>query len=217
MPLELGQLLRKEQPVRRAFIDLSPFVIASLVIAAGALMVGGNLTLAPPPVPAYVSQRPGCLDAAVFPMAGSSVKGQARLCIVDEGVRPIVDIEGLTPGTAYVTWFGYIDRPELCQTPRCALDDLLGETAEGVSGRMDSVVADGIRKAQFAGDFRDIRLRSESQALIFIFERGAVTAGDTRGRARQLLTVRLPGLDLPETYAGDGTGHVVARAIFDLP
>lgn len=203
--------------MRRALTEIGPFVVVSVLIAAGALMVGGNMTVPPAPVPAYLSQRPGCLDAPIFAMAGASVTGRARLCIVDEGVRPVADIEGLTPGTAYVTWFGYVDRPELCQKPRCALDDLLGETAEGVSGRMDGMVADGFRKAQFAGDFRDVRLTSGSQALIFVFERGAVTAGDTRARARQLLTLQLPGLDLPETYAGGAVVHLVARAIFDLP
>jgi hypothetical protein len=203
--------------MHRALREIAVFVGASLLIAVGALAVGGNMTAPPAPTPAFVSQRAGCQDAPVFAMAGASVTGHARLCILDEGVRPAADVQGLTPGTAYVTWFAYFHRPELCQKPRCTLEDLQEETAEGVSGRMDGTVAESFRTAQFHGDFRDLRLVGGSEALIFIFERGSVATVDTRARAQKLLTLQVPGIDIPETRPGAGGGRLVARAIFDLP
>jgi hypothetical protein len=203
--------------MRRTLVEIAAFVGASLLMALGALAVASNMTVAPAPPPAYVSQRAGCHDAPVFAMAGASVTGHARLCILDEGVRPAADVQGLTPGTAYVTWFAYFHRPELCQKPRCALEDLQEETSEGVSGRLDGTVAESFRTAQFHGDFRDLRLVGGSEAQIFIFERGTMTGGDSRARVQKLLTLQVPGIDIPETHPGAGGGRLVARAIFDLP
>jgi hypothetical protein len=203
--------------MQRALVEIGAAFGASVLVMAGVLAIGGTWKVTPPPVPAYVSQRPGCLEAPVFGIDSSGVAGSARLCILDEGARPVADVEGLTPGTAYVTWFAYFDRPQLCQKSRCTLDDLRGEYAVGVSGRMDGIVADGFHKAQLRGDFRDLRLTGGAEATILVFERAAVAIGDTRARARQLLTVQLPGLDLPATDAGVGGGRLVARAVFDLP
>lgn len=203
--------------MHRALVEILVFVGASLLIALGALAAASTMTTLPTPVPSYASQRAGCHDAPVFAMAGSSVTGKARLCLLDEGVRPEADIQGLTPGTAYVTWFAYFHRPELCRKPRCTLEDLQEDAAEGVSSRMDGTVAESFRTAQFHGDFRDLRLVGGSEAQIFIFERGAVAAGDSRARAQNLLTLQVPGIDVPETRPGSGGGRLVARAIFDLP
>jgi hypothetical protein len=203
--------------MHRTLAEIGASLAASALIVAGVLAAGGNLRLGPAPVPAHVSQRPGCLDAPIFGLDSSGLKGRARLCVVDEGTRPAADVEGLTPGTAYVAWFAYFDRPQACQKGHCTIGDLRRDAVGGASGRMDGIVADGVGKAEFNGDFRDVRLASGSQALIFLFERGTVSPGDTRGRARQLLTLQLPGLDLPETYTGNGVGRLVARAIFDLP
>jgi hypothetical protein len=203
--------------MNRTVAEIGATLGASVLVVVGVLAVGGTLKAAPAPVPAYVTQQPGCLDASVFAVDSSGLSGHARLCILDEGVRPSADVEGLTPSTAYVTWFAYFDRPQSCQQGRCTLADLRGDAAIGVSGRMDAIVADGLRKAQFRGDFRDLRMSGGSDALIYVFERGAVATGDARDRARQLLTVQLPGLDLPETHAGVGSGRLVAHAIFRLP
>jgi hypothetical protein len=203
--------------MNRTVAEIGATLGASVLVVVGVLTVGGNLQAAPAPVPAYVTQRPGCLDTPVFPVDGSGLNGQARLCIVDEGVRPSADVDGLTPSTAYVTWFAYFDRPQGCQKGNCTLVDLRGDAAAGVSGRMDGIVADGLRKAQFRGDFRDLRTSGGSDALIFVFERGPVAPGDARDRARKLLTVQVPGLDLPEAHLGVGGGRLVAHAIFRLP
>jgi hypothetical protein len=207
----------KGPPVRRAVIEIGPFVVVSVLIAAGALIVGGNMTAPPAPVPAYASQRPGCQDAPVVGLDNSGLKGSARLCILDESTRPAVDVDGLTPGMAYVAWFAYFDRPQACQKGQCTIGDLRRDAVGGASGRMDGIVADGVGKAKFNGDFRDFRLSGGSEASVFLFERGIVGTGDTRGRARQLLTLQVPGLDLPETHTGAGGGRLVAQAVFQLP
>jgi hypothetical protein len=203
--------------MHRTLVEIGASLGASALIVVGVLAAGGNLKLEPAPVPAFVSQRPGCLEAPVFGLDRSGLNGGAMLCIVDEGVRPAVDVDGLTPGTAYIAWFAYFDRPQACQNGRCAIDDLRRDAVGGASGRMDGIVAGGIGKAQFNGDFRDLRLSGGSEASVLLFERGTVSTGDTRGRARHLLTLQVPGLDLPETHTGAGGGRLVAQAVFELP
>jgi hypothetical protein len=203
--------------MHRALVEIGVAVGASMLLMAGVLAVGSIWTVSPAPMPTHVSRHPSCLDAPVFGVDDSGLAGSARLCILDEGVRPAADVEGLTPGTAYVTWFAYFDRPRSCQKARCTLDDLRGESAVGVPVRMDGIVADGFRKAQLRGDFRDLRLNGGAEAAIFVFERGVVNSGDTLGRARRLLTVQVPGLDLPSTDPGIGGGRLVAHAAFNLP
>jgi hypothetical protein len=202
--------------MRRALIEAGSFVVVSVLIAAGVLIVGSNMTSVPPLVPAYAGLRPGCRSTPVTGLDDSGLNGSARLCLADAGIHPVADVEGLTPGTGYVTWFGYFNRPELCLKTLCTVDDLRGERAEGVAGRMDRIATDGFRRAQFSGEFRDVRLRRGSQALIVVFERGAMPSEDARPAVRQLLTAQLPGLDLPETHAAVGAGRLVARANFDL-
>jgi hypothetical protein len=203
--------------MHRTLVEVSVAVGASALIATAVLVAGGShMKSAPAPLPAYVTRQAGCLDAPVFELDGSGVKGRARLCIVDEGVRPAADVEGLTPGTTYATWFAYFDRPQGCRTHRCTIEDLRGEAAAGVAGRMDGVVADGLRKAQFRGDFRDLRLSSGSEASLLVFDRGPVSAGDSHARAKQLLSLQMPGLNVPTVGAAVNGGRAVAQAIFDF-
>jgi hypothetical protein len=203
--------------MHRMIVEISATLGASAVIVAGVLAAGGHIKAAPPPIPAYVDRQAGCLDAPVFALDSSGVVGRAKLCIVDEGVRPAAEVEGLNPGTTYAAWFAYFDRPQECQKLRCTVEDLRGENAAGVAGRMDGIVADGTRKAQLHGDFRDLRVVSGSELSLFVFERGPVSVGDTRARAHQLLTLPLPGPNVPSTGAAAGGGRLVAQAVFNLP
>ncbi|MDP8908039.1 MAG: hypothetical protein M3N47_02750 [Chloroflexota bacterium] len=203
--------------MHRMLVEMSATLGAGVVIVAGVLAAGGHMEATPLPIPVYVAQPAGCLDTPVFALDNSGVIGRARLCIVDEGVRPAADVEGLNPGTAYAAWLAYFDRPQECQKLRCTIEDLRGENAVGVAGRMDGMVADGIRKAQFHGDFRDLRVASGSELSLFVFERGPVSAGDSRARAQQLLTLQLPGPNVPSSSAAAGGGRPVAQAAFSLP
>lgn len=201
----------------RSLVEIGATVGVSIVIAAAALVAGGSMKAPLPPIPSYVGQPPGCLDAPVVALDGSGVVGRAKLCIVDEAVRPAADVEGLNPGTAYAAWLAYFDRPQECQKLRCTVEDLRGENAVGVAGRMDGMVADGTRKAQLHGDFRDLRVAGGAEVSLFVFERGPVSVGQTRARARQLLTLPLPGpnmLNLGTTAEG---GRLVAQAVFSFP
>jgi hypothetical protein len=203
--------------MRRLVVELLVGLGLSTLVAATMMVAGRTAQTSPTPLPKLVTERPGCLETRLFGLDGSGITGRARLCIVDEGVRPLVDAEGLVPGTAYAMWLAYFDRPRECRKARCTVDDLTGEAAVGVVGRMDGVVADGLQKAEFRGDGRDLRLASGSEVSLLVFERGHVQAGDTRGRARQLLALHLAGLDGSAVRPGAVGTRLVAQAIFDVP
>ena len=118
--------------MHRAVVEIGASLGASVLVVAAVLAIGRTMVSAPAPVPASVGQHAGCLEAPVFGIDGSGLTGSARLCILDAGVRPAADVEGLTPGTAYVTWFAYVDQPTMCQKNHCTLDDLRGESGLGV-------------------------------------------------------------------------------------
>jgi hypothetical protein len=202
--------------MHRTLVEISIVLGASIVVTAGVFFAGSSLKRVPPPLPTFLSQRSGCLDAPISPLNDSGIMGQAKLCIIDEAVRPEADVVGLNPGSAYATWLAYFDQPHTCRKPRCTITDLRGETATGVAGRMDGMVAGGIRKAQFFGDFRDLRLKSGSQVSLLVMDRGPVSDGDARARARQLLTLHVDGANGLEGMTVGGE-HVVGQAIFDLP
>lgn len=205
--------------MHRWLVEIGATVGVSVLMAAGALAAGRSLAAAPPPAsaPSFANQQPGCFEAPVVALDHSGVTGRARLCIVDEGVRPLVDVEGLTPNTAYAALMMYFDRPQVCLKQRCAMDDLLPSTDAGVAARLDAIVADGFRKATFRGDLRDLRLSSKSEVSILVLDRGPVTVGDTRGRARRLLDVQAPAAAMSAARSGVVEHLVVARATFDLP
>lgn len=175
--------------MRRAPIEIAVGIVASTLMAATVVIAAGVLptTTALPSV--QVTEQVGCWMAPVFQRDGSGVVGRARLCIVDEGVRPAIEATGLTPGIVYATWLGYFDRPTDCRKSRCTLSDFVGDEPAGVVGRMDGLVADGTGKAAFWGDFRDLRLAGGSEVRLLIFERGHTGVANSRRRCP-------PALDL---------------------
>ena len=192
-------------------------VLASALFAMAVLLAGLQLRPTPPPLPSFATEQAGCLKTRLVEIDRSGVEGRARLCIVDEGVRPAIDAEGLAPGTIYTALFVYFDRPARCRSPRCAIDDLLGDDPVGVVGRMDAIEAGGTRKATFSGDFRDLSLTSESQVTLLLIERGTTSAADRQQRARRLLTLPNLPLGAPTPLASADSARVVGQAIFDLP
>ena len=215
-----GKAARNEVPsMSRTLIALAAGLGASALVAVAVLAAGGALRPTPAPIPASQAGPAGCAEARLHEQSDSGITGRARLCILDEGVRPAIEAEALAPGTAYTAWFAYFDRPRQCRLARCGTDDLLGEDPAGVVGRMAGAVADGTRKADFWGDFRDLRLSGGSQVVLFIFGHGPADSADNRRRTRQLLTIQSPRLGAPAAGApSDGArAAMVAEAIFDLP
>ena len=190
---------------------------ASALIALAVLAVGGGLRASPIPLPSRLVEQAGCWDTRLVALDRSGIVGHARLCAPDEGVRAGMAAEGLTSGVAYTAWLVYFDRPSECRVARCAVDDLLGEEPVGIIGRMDGTVANGTRKAEFAGDFRDLRASSTSQVILLLFERGQAGSPDSRRRARQLLSLHVGRPNGLPAGAPDDGARLVAQAIFDLP
>ena len=190
---------------------------ASAVIALAVAVAGGAIRPAPAPLPSPLVERAGCWDTRLVTLDRSGITGRARLCTADDGARAGLEAEGLTPGIAYTTWLVYFDRPAECRAARCAVDDLLGEQPVGIIGRMDGAVANGTRKAHFAGEFRDLRLGDASQVTLLVFERGGAGSPDNRRRARQLLSLDVARLGAPPASATDDGARLVAQATFDRP
>jgi hypothetical protein len=206
--------------MRRFLVEILVFMTLVAVIVVGVAALGGAAVQSTVrPVAARGASEAGCFDTPVTSQTDSGVRGGARLCIVDEGVRPAMRAEELAPDTIYSVWLAYFDRPMACRGVPCGRGDLFGEDPIGVLGRMDGVVASGLRKADFWGDFRDLRLSSGSQVTLLLLSHGPASTGDRRARARQLLTPQLPRLGAPLAGAvADGdVGMEVAQAIFNLP
>ena len=204
----------------RTLDEIAVILALNVLIAVAVFAVGsGPLQEESTPVPAYPAGQAGCLGAPAIPLSDTSVAGRAWLCILDEGVRPGMELEGLTPELAYTAWVMYFDRPGVCRTTVCGLEDLLGDDPVGVLGRMDGAVGNGTRKTHFAGDYRDLRLTRGSRVTLLVMGHGRAGTGDTRQRARQLLTPQFPRLGAPVAGAVvDGEVPIaVAHAVFDLP
>ena len=154
--------------MRRPPIELLVGRGPSALISFGVALVGGALRAPPPPLPSALVEEAGCYESRLTTLDRSGVGGRARLCIPDEGVRAGLEAEGLTSGVTYTAWLVYFDRPGACRAARCALDDLLGDEPVGVVGRMDGAVANGTRKAHFAGEIRDLRLGGASQVMFLL-------------------------------------------------
>jgi hypothetical protein len=194
-----------------------PAILAAalLVLPAGAV---AQQTLAQPV--AGLAAQDDCLEQPVTERSGSAVQGSARLCFTAEEVRPELQVEHLSTGTAYTTWFVYYDRAMACKTQPCVgATDAVGDDPVGVLGRMDGVVADDAGAARFSADFRGLRLSSGSEVQIPVFGHGLASTSDGRARARQLLTPQLPMLGAPglSVVADGDLGGPVAAVIFDIP
>ena len=173
-------------------------------------------------LPAEASQaaQEQCLDQPVTQRSGTAVQGSARLCFDTDGVRPELEVEHLSAGTVYTTWFVYYDRASDCQTHPCVGGtDAVGADPAGVLGRMDGLVADQSGAGHFAADLRGLHLSSGSEVQIPVFGHGPASTTDGRARARQILTPQLPMLGAPGLGVGsDGDlGGPVAAVIFDIP
>jgi hypothetical protein len=161
---------------------------------------------------------PSCFEANVGDPVDSGITGSARLCVVDEAIRPAMQVWGLSTGVAYTAWFVYFDRPTECRANPCAEVDFLGTAPAGTFTRMDGVVADGTRQAMLWGDLRDVRLSAGSQVTLALFRHGPVSAGANKVRNRQLLMPSLPKLGAhPFDPTSSDQSLGVARAVFVLP
>jgi hypothetical protein len=149
-------------------------IIALLAFGAGVAV----LTMPDEPLPPPLAVSSGCSNAPVTQLAGSGLRGSARLCFSDEAVRPAMRVEGLTPGEAYTAWLAYFDRPLACKQTPCSGADVLGKDPVGTLGRMDGIVADGTRTAELHGDLRDLRVSGGSQVALLLFGHGAARQGN---------------------------------------
>ena len=138
-------------------------------------------------------------------------------------MRPALRVANLTPDTVYLALFEYFEQPSACQAFPCGVADLRDDGSGGTLARMDAIVANGTRRADLRGDFRDVPLTRRSQVTLTLFDRGSVRGGDGRRRAHQLLSLPIAQADgQPGGSLARYVGQRVARAIFlppaeDLP
>jgi hypothetical protein len=203
--------------VRRYLVESMVPITASIVVVLGMVALGGATLRQSALVPELpLTMMPGCFDAPVVQMSGSGIAGQAQLCVTDDAVRPALRVANLTPDTAYLALFEYFEEPTACQGFPCTSADLRTDGSGGTLARFDATVANGTRRADFHGDFRDVPLTRRSQITLTLFDRGAVRGSDGRHRAHQLLALPLaPVGAAPGGYRADpGAGQRVAQAVF---
>ena len=157
-----------------------------------------------------------CRSQALVTLANSGVHGRATLCTTARGVRAKIKTKGLTPGTAYTSWFFYFDNSSLCTGGGpgvCEGKDLgFGDPSAnplGVFGRLDSTVADENGKETFSGRAGSLRFSSGSQVWLYLESHGPAVTNDNRLLALQQLTSEDPPAGPPNLSN--------AIAIFDIP
>lgn len=202
--------------MHRFITEILVSVTLSGAIAAGVFTVGARVMPMPAErVPLRTAATRGCREVPVIPLASSGIAGGARLCVSAEGVNALMEAENLIVGDTYTVWFTYLDRerPRGDESP----DDTFGERPAGVAGRMDGGVANA-RRAQFSGDFPDLRPSVASEVTLRLYGRGPLSASDDRSHVRQLLPSRSSRLGTPTagTIAAGEAGSIVAYAVFDL-
>jgi hypothetical protein len=192
-------------------------IIASIVVVLGMVALGGSTLRQVPLVTELpLAKMPGCFDAPVVQVGGSGIAGEAKLCVTDEAVRPALRVANLTPDTAYLALFEYFEEPAICQGFPCTTADLRADGSRGTLARLDAIVANGTRRADLYGDFRDLPLTRRSQVTLSLFDRGSARRSDGRHRAHQLLALPISQIGGAQGgYRADpGAGQRVAQAIF---
>lgn len=162
------------------------------------------------------------LKTQLIAVSDPKITGTATVCEDDEGVRGEVRAQNLTPGFAYSAWWIYIDKPDLCETPRMCgpgPNDFLGPNPLGVFGRMDSVTADESGEVMFSGSVRGGRLSANSQVWYDVNVHGPADTEDNLQWWRQAMTPQEPVFGAPAAGAeADGRrGMPAFFAIFDVP
>src|SRR5207249_1430320 len=164
-----------------------------------------------------------CRSQALITLGDSGVHGRATFCTTARGVRAKIKTKGLTPGTAYTTWFFYIDNPSLCSGgPGVCGDADVGiggpPNPLGVFGRLDSTVADENGKETFSGRAGSLRFSSGSQVWLVVVSHGPAVTTDNRRLARQQLTPEDPLAGAPSLgVVGEPEGSGNAIAVFNIP
>jgi hypothetical protein len=175
------------------------FVVgANLVV--GAMMLAANAALAQQSPSAGEGQDravSGCVDAPAVALSASNVHGGGGLCIDDLAVHPTLRVGGLTSGDVYTAWLGYFDRPSTCVQAPCGIVDLHGDDPPGVLVRIGGGVSRSDGELELRTDLPDLRLAAGAQVTLLLLHHGPVIEGDTRRRARQLLTPQTPNLGSP--------------------
>src|ERR1044071_1715741 len=96
-------------------VEMSTLGAFSLVVALGAIALGGTTARQAALAPTLpLTTMPGCSDAPVFPVDGSGITGEAKLCITDEAVRPAVGAAIGSPDTVYMTLIQYVEPQPAC-------------------------------------------------------------------------------------------------------
>jgi hypothetical protein len=206
--------------MRRFLFEILGFLcLTALIVAILAVAGASAVQSLPRPTPTLPFREAGCFEAPLTPVAQSGVVGSARLCIRDEAVRPAMRAENLAADAVFTAWFAYFDQPERCGSKPCGIGDLVGADPPGQLARMDALVADRTHRAGLWGDFRDLRLSSNSQVTMMLVRQPGAGSVDNRDRARRLLTLQLPQVAAPSAGAATGgdTGVTVAQAIFAIP
>jgi hypothetical protein len=200
--------------MRRYLAESVVLIAASVIVVVLGTVALGNVamreTASVPELP--LAMTPGCFDAPVVPVDDSGIGGEAKLCVVDDAVRPALRVANLTPDTVYLALFEYFELPSACQSFPCGSADHRGDGSGGVLARIDATVANGTRRADFWGDIRDLPLTRRSQVTLTLFDRGSVRGSDGRRRAHQLLALPItPSEGVPNDHRA---GQRVAQAIF---
>lgn len=176
-------------------------------------------------------------------VGGNELSGRGTVCMTPFGLWSTMQVQGLTAGNAYTTWWVYIDDPASCAnfplpSPEvipfpepanyagpCGLADFFTMDPSGeflnplaVFGRMDSAIPGGRRITRFAGDLRDFKPSPGSQVWLFVFGHGPADQSDKRQLARQLLTPEDPGSGTPHVgIAGRPYGYPAGVVVINVP
>jgi hypothetical protein len=213
-PVVMGMVRSRMQ---RYLAESLTIVVVSIIIVLGTLALGGiavRETASARQLP--LAMMPGCFDAPLVQVDGSGIDGEAKLCVADEAVRPALRVANLTPDSVYLALFEYFEQPTTCQSYPCGSADLRDDGSGGTLARMDGIVANGTRRADFRGDFRDLPLTRGAQVTLTLFDRASVRSRDTGYRAHQLLSLPAASANSqPHDLARVRTvGQRVAQAIF---
>ena len=202
--------------LRGTFVSVAaPVVIALAVLAVGAGLAG----TAPEIAPARWWPSFGCYDAPVVAVGRSGVAGGALLCIVDDGVRPSLSVQGLRPGRTYTAWLSYAGRPATCRLSPCAGDDLLGLDRVDNFGQFDAGPAKPDGTAYFRGHVSELSPTSGSEVTLVLGSQGAEDGSTGRPGPSRPFTLPDPesGRSEKNPEAQRDLSTLVAYATFRLP
>lgn len=158
--------------MNRSITDVGASTVACAAMLT--LTIGGGhfltATAGSPSTEREHEARMSCIDRPLMPVSGGHIRADARLCLTDGGVRPIVELADVTPGSVYTAWLAFLDGTTASTRGPCADTHFTTSGELTTPGRLDGAVADQDGRVVLSHPLPGSRLDAHTVVELLIVE-----------------------------------------------